>query len=382
MIAARTDDGRFGSFRFTAGFRPGAWRPELPVFASDPFAWVAYVKPFLIESPSQFRSDGPNALTSDAVRRGVRRGEGGRRRNSSTRTADQTEQALYWADRPPGAGSSGPSRRSRGCRSRRTRACTRCRSSRPRTPIINCWNDKAYWSFWRPITAIRLADTDGNPATDADPAWEPLLATPPFPDHPSGHACASGAIVATLQDFFGTDKIAFTASAPPAQDAERTPASRERSRRSSTRASGPGSTSERRTSRPPDSRKRSRSGGSITTSRRLTDELTAGPRGGTSRGPPPSRNWERDVADLVGRAAASQSAKYTSRGEPADARPSFSIHCATASYAERICGYSTWAFVIRAYASRCAGSTRSTAPPSRRLRRPARRPRPGRRCPR
>jgi hypothetical protein len=76
---------------------------------------------------------------------------------------------------------------------------------------ISCWNDKAYWSSWRPITAIRLADTDGNPATEADPTWEPLLATPLFPEHPSGHACASGSIVATLQDFFGSDKMTFTA---------------------------------------------------------------------------------------------------------------------------------------------------------------------------
>ena len=88
---------------------------------------------------------------------------------------------------------------------------------------IGCWNDKYYWQFWRPITAIREADTDGNPATQADPTWwplfhvttpvcnPPLLVTPGFPDHPSGHSPISGAIVHTLQDFFGTDKIPFSA---------------------------------------------------------------------------------------------------------------------------------------------------------------------------
>src|SRR5262250_1028327 len=87
---------------------------------------------------------------------------------------------------------------------------------------IGCWNDKYYWQFWRPITAIREADTDGNPATEADPNWTPLfdpstpviapppLATPAFPDHPSAHSCASSAIVHTLQGFFGTDKIPFS----------------------------------------------------------------------------------------------------------------------------------------------------------------------------
>jgi hypothetical protein len=87
---------------------------------------------------------------------------------------------------------------------------------------IGCWNDKAYWSFWRPITAIREAATDGNPATAADPNWVPLfdptvpvsgppLVTPGFPDHPSGHTCTSSATVHALQAFFGTDKIHFSA---------------------------------------------------------------------------------------------------------------------------------------------------------------------------
>ena len=75
---------------------------------------------------------------------------------------------------------------------------------------IACWNDKYYWNFWRPITAIHEADNDGNPATVADPTWTPLFATPPFPEHPSGHTCISGAVVKTLQHFFGTDKVSFS----------------------------------------------------------------------------------------------------------------------------------------------------------------------------
>ena len=214
MIAARTNDGRFGSFRFTAGFMPGAWRPDLPFFASDPFAWIAHAKPFLIESPSQLRSDGPHALASDEYAAEFAEVKAVGARNSATRTTDQTEQALYWGNEH-GTLLWG--------RILRTIAADQelsvPESARLYAMIglagadanISCWNDKAYWSFWRPITAIRRADTHGNPATDADPAWEPLLATPPFPDHPSGHSCGSGAIVASLQNFFGTDKIAFTA---------------------------------------------------------------------------------------------------------------------------------------------------------------------------
>jgi hypothetical protein len=77
--------------------------------------------------------------------------------------------------------------------------------------VIGCCNDKYHWRFWRPVTAIHEAAGDGNPATEPDPGWLPLFATPPFPDHPSAHACLSSALVHTLQDFFGTDKIAFSA---------------------------------------------------------------------------------------------------------------------------------------------------------------------------
>ena len=84
---------------------------------------------------------------------------------------------------------------------------------------ISCWRDKYRWSFWRPRAAIREADTDDNPLTIADPSWEPLFApatatapplgTPPFPDHPSGHGCVSGAVLTSLALFFHTDRVAF-----------------------------------------------------------------------------------------------------------------------------------------------------------------------------
>ena len=59
---------------------------------------------------------------------------------------------------------------------------------------ISCWRAKFDFAFWRPITAIQLADTDGNPATVADPGWTPLIVTPPYPEYPSGHACLVGAV--------------------------------------------------------------------------------------------------------------------------------------------------------------------------------------------
>jgi hypothetical protein len=73
---------------------------------------------------------------------------------------------------------------------------------------ISCWNDKYYWDFWRPWQAIHEADKDGNPATEPDPSWTPLIAAP-YPDHPSGHLALDGAHLRVLQMFFGTDEIGF-----------------------------------------------------------------------------------------------------------------------------------------------------------------------------
>jgi hypothetical protein len=213
MIEARTNDGRFGPSVVTIGTQPGEWRPAPPVFAVDPASWVGNVRPFLLPRGDLFRTDGPNALTSAAYAADVNEVESLGSATSTTRTADETDAAIWWQDH----GTALWNRMLRNIAigqqldivdAARMFAMTDLAGA---DALINCWNDKWTWDFWRPITAIREADTDGNPATIADPTWTPLLATPPFPDHPSGHSCVSGAIVNTLQAFFGTDKVAFGA---------------------------------------------------------------------------------------------------------------------------------------------------------------------------
>jgi hypothetical protein len=76
--------------------------------------------------------------------------------------------------------------------------------------MIACFDAKfSYWS-WRPYQAILRADTDGNPATAADSSWQPLRATPNFPEYPSAHACHSSASAEALREFFGTDRVALS----------------------------------------------------------------------------------------------------------------------------------------------------------------------------
>jgi len=89
--------------------------------------------------------------------------------------------------------------------------------------LISCWNDKAFWHFWRPITAIQEGDDDGNRRTRGDPLWTPLVGTPPYPDHPSGYNCLTGSMMYTARDFFGTNRMSFrvvksAAAATPFRD--------------------------------------------------------------------------------------------------------------------------------------------------------------------
>ena len=221
MLVARQDDGFMAPFSFTIGLEPGDWRPVTPT-ALDPDPWVGDLEPFLIESPSQFRSEGPNALTSRAYAEDFAEVKELGSLTSTTRTADQTTAAIFWqfapivfwnrlardlsAEHQVGAADEA-----------RLLAMINLAAADGATA---CWNDKYYWNFWRPLAAIREADTDGNPATVADATWRalfdpttvvmgPPLGMPPFPDHPSGHGCLSGAVLHTFREFFGTDKVAF-----------------------------------------------------------------------------------------------------------------------------------------------------------------------------
>jgi hypothetical protein len=220
MLAARAFDGFLAPFTFVIGTEAGDWRPLTPT-ALDPDAWVGNLTPFLIESPSQFRSEGPNALRSDAYAADFKEVKRLGALNSTRRTPDQTTAAIFW-QAPPTA------LYNRLARDLSAEHDVAVADEARLLAMINlaaadgaiaCWNDKYHWNFWRPRAAIQEAGTDGNPATVADPTWEPLfhpstpttpaLITPPFPDHPSGHGCVSGAVLHTFQKFFGTDKVAF-----------------------------------------------------------------------------------------------------------------------------------------------------------------------------
>jgi hypothetical protein len=214
MLTARENDGRGGASAVVIGTKPGQWRPTPPAFVIDPTPWMGNVKPFLVPSAQRLHTRGPNRLTSRAYARDFAETQELGSASSTTRTPEQTEVARYW-DRPPWFvifRSLAQSRRLDIAGSARLLAMVDLSLA---DAAIGCANDKYHWNSWRPITAIREAANDGNPATKPDPGWTPLIQQPfSNPEHPSGHTCGSGAAVGALQAFFGTDKIAFSATSP------------------------------------------------------------------------------------------------------------------------------------------------------------------------
>jgi hypothetical protein len=209
MIDARKDDGRFGPSQFVPNPNPGYFDPVAPngTTVLDPTPWVGGVKPFLMQSSSQFRSAGPLALNSPAYAAEVNEvkalgGDGVV--TSSARTATQTYIARWWQSNPVASWNDVARQliarnHLDAADSARVLAMQNLAAA---DAAINTWNDKYHFSFWRPFQAIRRAADDGNPATSPNPTWTPLLAAP-YPEHPSGHLGQDGSYTTVLRAFFG-----------------------------------------------------------------------------------------------------------------------------------------------------------------------------------
>jgi hypothetical protein len=216
MLAARVGDGRFGSFTFPVGSLPGQWRPTTGT-ANDPAAWLKDVRPFVLRDPDLFRSRAPYDLGSRAYAADFNEVKAIGSATSSTRTADQTAAANYW-----GLGNATATMASvirsvantqGGSLADHARLFARAYTNAADALIV-AWRDKARHRFWRPVTAIREAATDGNDATVADAGWTSLITAPPYPDHPSGLATFGSAVMGTMQHFYGRDEAAFSGTTP------------------------------------------------------------------------------------------------------------------------------------------------------------------------
>ena len=220
IIAMRAGDGSDQAlldFDYPQGTEPGEWRftPDFPF----PFAFApnwGTVTPFVLQRSSQFRPQPPYHLSSNkytADYNEVRLLGGDDISTPSVRTADQTQIGLFWLESSPLAWN------------RLARAVSVSSEFDPwenarlfgllnmamADGYVGSWEAKYHYRFWRPITAIRLGDTDGNPDTEGVPDRTPLQFTYPMPDHDSGHAVQGGAAAEILKQVFGRDDVSFTA---------------------------------------------------------------------------------------------------------------------------------------------------------------------------
>jgi hypothetical protein len=214
MILERTGDGRNGTAVFSEGTLPGEWRRVPLVTGGNAFRWIGQVDPFLVNSAAQFATVGPKELSSEAYAEEFEQVKKLGRATGSTRTPNQTSIALFWTDHAVAMWTR-IFRQISIAQDLSTAENARFFASLYLTgadAAITCFEDKETKHFWRPQTAIQEAENDENPATHADPAWTSLLPNPPYPDHPSGHNCVSGSFVRTLQQFFGTNVMSFSAT--------------------------------------------------------------------------------------------------------------------------------------------------------------------------
>jgi len=193
-----------GEYRYTPG-TPFAFAPGL---GED-------LTPFALTSGSQFRPGPPYLLTSRqyaADLNEVQRLGGDDVTTPSARTDEQTEIALFWVE-------SSPLQWNRIARTVSVAEGLDLWENARLFGLLNValidgyigtFETKYHYRFWRPVTAIRLADIDGNRATIADPTWTPLRETPPIPDYDSGHATEGGAATQVLTRFFNTDRMSFS----------------------------------------------------------------------------------------------------------------------------------------------------------------------------
>jgi hypothetical protein len=222
VIALREQDGWDAFVVENEGSAPGQWRPTPPAFDLPQTPQWSLLTPFALQKGSQFRPSAPPELSSTAYTEALKEVQRLGSATSSERTAEQTLIARFWADgvgtyTPPGhwnqiandlAAAEGYGYGS----AARLLAILNVALA---DASIAAWDTKYSYDFWRPITAIRNAEDDGNPDTEADPSWQPLLLTPNHPEYVSGHSTYSGAAAVVLDQYLGEQAFSTTSVSLP-----------------------------------------------------------------------------------------------------------------------------------------------------------------------
>jgi membrane-associated phospholipid phosphatase len=212
LLAARADDGSAATPPpFTPGTTPSDYRPTPPAFAPAVFTGWSAVTPFLVPRAEAFRPGPPPPLTSTAYAAALNEVQSLGQDVSTTRTAEQTVVARFWAAPIWNywneiAQSLVTSRRAGLVEAARVFAQLDLSIA---DSVIAFYDAKYHYAFWRPVTAIQLAGTDGNPLTVGNEQWNPLATTPADPSYPGAHSAVSATAATVLAAFFG-DRAALS----------------------------------------------------------------------------------------------------------------------------------------------------------------------------
>jgi hypothetical protein len=215
IIALRSLDGSSTIVPYTPGTGPGVWQPTPPAFLPALLPGWGGVTPFTLRSGSQFRPDPPELfdLTSQQYTRDFNEVKSIGDVNSSTRTAEQSQIAMFWYEGSP----NGWNRIARNVSAQQS--LDLWQNARlfglinfaMADGFIAGFDAKYAYNFWRPVTAIRAGDTDGNDQTLVDPTWSSFLVAPNIPDYPSTHSVLGAAAAEVFARFFDEDdEITFT----------------------------------------------------------------------------------------------------------------------------------------------------------------------------
>ena len=208
VLAVRANDGREANPQYvqlTTGpgiFEPDPTRPVLGLRLST-------IRPLALDSPWQFRPDGPNAITTEEYAADFDQVKELGRFDSGTRTVEQTTEALFWTDHDLRQWNEGMLRiaANRGLGLVQTARMLAMAHVSGGDAMIACFDAKYHYMFWRPTAALQLTDADGTPRPEPDATWRPLRPVPNHPEYPAAHTCHTGAIVEALRTFFGTDEV-------------------------------------------------------------------------------------------------------------------------------------------------------------------------------
>jgi len=214
IIALRTGDGRNGpaaTYGTIGPILPGQWQLQTAVQTAQT-PWIATMRPFVLDQASQFRVGPPPALTSQQYAKDLNETQAYGAIDSTVRTPEQTAIAYFWNANVINSFNQTMQNVVAQHQMDLVDAAHLLAMGELVTTDagIACFDSKYFYLGWRPITAIRNADLDGNPATSADPTWTPLVTTPNHPEYPSAHGCLTSAFTDALSAALGTQNLDVT----------------------------------------------------------------------------------------------------------------------------------------------------------------------------